>query len=530
VFGEPLGCLSALLLLRDIEARNGGHLLLHEFSESNWRLERIIEAHQHVAQSTDMSFAAHAHRFVALLPQSLVQFISLFVVCAVDRRHQTAQYSAIELVIWSPARGGSKPSIDVVERCQYPIPSRGHQLHPRANHALFGLLISWDDGSQQLFRSRIGLTRHDLGVDILVVSHNAGEFALRLNARGVEDGSEHEHRLGTLTTQFHPRPVLGEFGSIAPIAANEELESGLVEDVVRVVLLNEDPNHLTPRRWRLLGHQGLHGLAKNRIASFTVDGIDEGTFVAVVVVLAEDRSVATDTRAPIQVFKCVAVSGLMLDSSCTTDALYVAAAMDATVVEMGWDMGVEDGLVLATTAVGLKGIARHLGYRTWICHLTGPFSRERTRQNVFVSFRKYRMCPKPDTMDPYTISSLSGTKLDAELRKYGAHTSGTTHRKQQRLWRFIEKEYTEWENKNFLRELVEYEQQQVIARGRARAAEILLETPPANEEEVNALFRRLGEEETTPTERRALLRALRAVVRPNPQHLLFEEDNAVSGL
>ena len=133
-------------------------------------------------------------------------------------------------------------------------------------------------------------------------------------------------------------------------------------------------------------------------------------------------------------------------------------------------------------------------------------------------------------MDPYTISSLSGTKLDAELRKYGAHTSGTTHRKQQRLWRFIEKEYTEWENKNFLRELVEYEQQQVIARGRTRAAEILLETPPANEEEVNAIFRRLGDEGTTPTERRALLRALRAVVRPNPQHLLFEEDNAVSGL
>lgn len=140
------------------------------------------------------------------------------------------------------------------------------------------------------------------------------------------------------------------------------------------------------------------------------------------------------------------------------------------------------------------------------------------------------VCTPPDTMDPYTISALSGPKLDAELRKYGAHTSGTTHRKQQRLWRFIETEYIKWENKNFLRELVQYEQQQIETRGKTRAAEILLETPPENEEQVNAIFRRLGAEETTPTERRALLRALRAVVRPNPQHLVFEEDNAVPGL
>ncbi len=34
-------------------------------------------------------------------------------------------------------------------------------------------------------------------------------------------------------------------------------------------------------------------------------------------------------------------------------------------------------------------------------------------------------------------TSLIGTKLDNELRRYGAHTSGSTERKQARLQRFM---------------------------------------------------------------------------------------------
>lgn len=34
-------------------------------------------------------------------------------------------------------------------------------------------------------------------------------------------------------------------------------------------------------------------------------------------------------------------------------------------------------------------------------------------------------------------TSLIGAKLDNELRRYGAHTSGSTQRKQERLQRFM---------------------------------------------------------------------------------------------
>ena len=70
MFIKPLICLSALLLFRDIKSRDRRHLLLHEFPESNCGLERIIEPHQDIAQSTDMAFAAHAHGLIAFLPQA----------------------------------------------------------------------------------------------------------------------------------------------------------------------------------------------------------------------------------------------------------------------------------------------------------------------------------------------------------------------------------------------------------------------------------------------------------------------------
>lgn len=41
---------------------------------------------------------------------------------------------------------------------------------------------------------------------------------------------------------------------------------------------------------------------------------------------------------------------------------------------------------------------------------------------------------------PYTLrpTSLVGEKLDTELRRVGAHTSGSQKRKQERLQRFLE--------------------------------------------------------------------------------------------
>ena len=133
-------------------------------------------------------------------------------------------------------------------------------------------------------------------------------------------------------------------------------------------------------------------------------------------------------------------------------------------------------------------------------------------------------------MDPFTISTLSNSKLDAALRSYGARTSGTRDRKLQRLWNFNEAEYLKRANKNFFRELVAYEQRQVTLRSRARAAEVLLETAPENNAEMDATLRRLGEDDTTSAERRCLLRAVRAGMRPNPRHIIFEEDNDVSGV
>lgn len=127
-------------------------------------------------------------------------------------------------------------------------------------------------------------------------------------------------------------------------------------------------------------------------------------------------------------------------------------------------------------------------------------------------------------MDSNTLASLHGHKLDAELRKYGAHTSGSDQRKRERLWRFVVAHEIQTENDNHLRETSEAVQALVALRAQARAAEVLLELPPESDYDVNVIFRLLGEEDTTLSQRRCLLRALRTIVCPNPGHIVFHEE------
>lgn len=65
-------------------------------------------------------------------------------------------------------------------------------------------------------------------------------------------------------------------------------------------------------------------------------------------------------------------------------------------------------------------------------------------------------------------TSLSNTKLDAELRRYGAHTSGSLERKQERLQRFVDAAQ-KWDD---LRVVVQEEQRKVYLRSHQRAAEL----------------------------------------------------------
>lgn len=72
-------------------------------------------------------------------------------------------------------------------------------------------------------------------------------------------------------------------------------------------------------------------------------------------------------------------------------------------------------------------------------------------------------------------TSLTGSKLDAELRRYGAHTSGSTQRKQERLQRFMEQDAEDQDTMNHLREVIRLEQEKVQTRARARALELISE-------------------------------------------------------
>lgn len=69
-------------------------------------------------------------------------------------------------------------------------------------------------------------------------------------------------------------------------------------------------------------------------------------------------------------------------------------------------------------------------------------------------------------------TSLVGKNLDAELAKRGAHTSGSTQRKQERLQRFLDLETRRAEERETLRVTVQNEQRKVVARQEARAEQI----------------------------------------------------------
>lgn len=69
-------------------------------------------------------------------------------------------------------------------------------------------------------------------------------------------------------------------------------------------------------------------------------------------------------------------------------------------------------------------------------------------------------------------TTLTGSKLDAELRNYGAHTSGSTERKQERLQRFINVAEKREEEREFLRVVIENEQRKVYERSQYRAMQL----------------------------------------------------------
>lgn len=74
----------------------------------------------------------------------------------------------------------------------------------------------------------------------------------------------------------------------------------------------------------------------------------------------------------------------------------------------------------------------------------------------------------------YTLrtTSLVGNHLDTELTKRGAHTSGTTARKQERLQRFRDADTRNTQSRDSLRVVIENEQRKVFTRSQARAEEI----------------------------------------------------------
>ena len=69
-------------------------------------------------------------------------------------------------------------------------------------------------------------------------------------------------------------------------------------------------------------------------------------------------------------------------------------------------------------------------------------------------------------------TSLIGAKLDAELRFYGAHTSGTTQRKQERLQRFMNVAEKKEKAREILRVVIENEQRNVYERAKYRSMEL----------------------------------------------------------
>jgi hypothetical protein len=101
--------------------------------------------------------------------------------------------------------------------------------------------------------------------------------------------------------------------------------------------------------------------------------------------------------------------------------------------------------------------------------------------------------------------SLVGEHLDRELIKRGAHTSGSTARKQQRLQRFMEIETNlDWVIRN--------EQAKVAERGTQRAAELVWEG-------VRQVVREKGAEEARPEIAEMLRRCPPAVIDHIREHV-----------
>ena len=74
----------------------------------------------------------------------------------------------------------------------------------------------------------------------------------------------------------------------------------------------------------------------------------------------------------------------------------------------------------------------------------------------------------------------STTRLDSELAKLGAHTSGSVARKQERLQRFRDAESRYNDSKQNLTVVIENEQRKVYERSQARSAEMREPREPYN--------------------------------------------------
>lgn len=118
---EELGGLTTLLVVRDVQTRDRRHLALEELSERHGRAECLVKPDEDVAESADVSLAAHPNRLVTLFPEATIQFRAELGVGSIDLGHDTAKDPSIEIVILLSTTYGSEPAMNVVE-CPEDVP------------------------------------------------------------------------------------------------------------------------------------------------------------------------------------------------------------------------------------------------------------------------------------------------------------------------------------------------------------------------------------------------------------------------
>jgi hypothetical protein len=165
--------LTALFLFRKVLRRNGRHLVLKNFTQRDGRLEGVVKSNQDIAESADMSFAAHSHGLLTLLPEALVEFCLSLVVLPLECGHKSSKKLPVEVVVVSSAGPGVEPVVDIACDLKVPLhkePTRSG--HPVASHQDLCLLRHGDMNREEKLYSFVGLCR-DMGrMNILPVGRD----------------------------------------------------------------------------------------------------------------------------------------------------------------------------------------------------------------------------------------------------------------------------------------------------------------------------------------------------------------------